>query len=107
MINGIIILATELGNFAQITKEFDEKHAIIFNGKIYDYPTAEQMIGWLEEKGMFVSIIYTGFGVNKEWVYNLDSEEYKDYNGSEYSSLKEATLSAIDAALNYLTNKNK
>lgn len=70
-------------------------------------PTAEQMLGWLEEQGILVSILY-GYEISNKWAYDLDSEEYIDYKSGVYSSREEATNAAINAALEYLlSNKNK
>lgn len=69
-------------------------------------PTAEQMIGWLEEQevGCFVykkpdhpfsAIVRVG-GVKEQMIW-----------AKCYSSRKEATLSAIDSALDYLIKNKK
>ena len=59
-------------------------------------PTAEEMIGWLEEQGFFIRISSNGCMVLKgfEAILNLSSKPRK-----------EATIAAIDAALEYLSNK--
>lgn len=77
------------------------KHFFWYDGFYYNYPTAEQMIGWLEEQGI-ISIEIT-FSKETKWKFEMFSEIY-DY-GAQYFSRKEATLAAIDAALDYLTNK--
>lgn len=74
------------------------------DGFYYNYPTAEQLIGWLEEQGILVSILY-GYIVRYKWTYDLDSKEYIDYKRGEFTSREEATIAAIDKALDYLTNK--
>lgn len=68
-------------------------------------PTAEQMINWLEEQIDNIDIIKN---TNGKWLYllyqtNSSSHETK----SGYPTRKEATLAAIDAALEYLERKNK
>lgn len=69
-------------------------------------PTAEQMISWLEEQketSFDVYEIYNG------WTYNI-IYGHSDANAVSvihYDSRKEATLAAIDAALEYLTNNKK
>ncbi len=68
------------------------------NGVTYIIPTAEQMIGWLEEQGL-TSIEIT-FCKESKWMFEIFGEIY-DY-GAPYFSRKEATLAAIDAALDYL-----
>lgn len=67
-------------------------------------PTAEQMIGWLEEQGVFISIVPdTDENTCANYV------ETKEFSLSNVvcSSRKEATLAAIDAALEYLTKNKK
>lgn len=65
-------------------------------------PTAEQMLGWLEEQGILIDI-------DTEWnksvlVYVWDCENKSLINNVFHGSRKEATLAAIDAALEYLMN---
>ena len=79
------------------------KNFFWYDGFYYNYPTAEEMIGFLEEQGILVSILY-GYIVRYKWTYDLDSEEYIDYKRGEFTSREEATLAAIDAALGYLSN---
>lgn len=78
-------------------------------------PTAEQMIGWLEEIGVLVDINPIN-GLHFNWILRtkeLDEgsnqlmweSQYTTFE-HEYNSRKEATLAAIDAALKYLTVKN-
>ena len=69
----------------------------------FDTPTAEQMLNWLEEK--YIDSI-TIRRLEKGWEYTII------YNGKEeclsyFSTRKEVTLAAIDAALEYLTNNKK
>lgn len=66
-------------------------------------PTAEQMIGWMEEKGIKEFSIY-GANDNK-WRYEVWIEYGRGPIRSRsegYISRKEATLAAIDAALDYI-----
>ena len=68
--------------------------------KKYLEPTAEQMIGWMEEQKSFSNIC-----VRKTMGGNHSSACY--CNGETllnkvFSSRKEATIAAIDAALEYL-----
>lgn len=75
------------------------------NGIIYDIPTAEQMIGWLEEQAVIDDIeIYT---YNAEWKFEvfLTNGDYTKCNS--FHSRKEATIAAIDATLKYLSNNKK
>lgn len=68
-------------------------------------PTAEQIIGWIEEQESIDDIeIYK---INADWrseVFMADGNYIRCFN---FSSRKEATLAAIDAALEYLTNNKK
>lgn len=66
-------------------------------------PTAEMMIGWLEEQGIALDI-HTYFEVENGKIHHYQftvTDSTMIFNG-EYNSRKEATLAAIDAALNYL-----
>lgn len=78
-------------------------------------PTAEQMIGWLEEQ-MGITTFHInhysackneGYGyliISKESVLECDAENEGMYL---YPSRREAALAAIDAALEYLSNNKK
>lgn len=77
-------------------------HYKVRNIRVFSYcPTAEQLFGWLEEQEIHITITRSddGFDVTYSYIIN---ERYGDSN---YTSRKEATLAAIDAALEYLTNK--
>lgn len=76
----------------------------------YYIPTAEQMIGWLESQRMDMRIANDGSGY--DWsisVRKTDSRHciYIKESDCFYNSRKEATIAAIDAALEYLTNNKK
>ena len=87
----------------------------------YEIPTAEQMLGWLKETyDLHISIDYrrdyaddADGNVVDEWYYYCcfvsiaDRCFYGEDILDEYLSRKEATLAAIDAALEYLTNNKK
>ena len=65
-------------------------------------PTAEEMIGWLEEYIHNIIIIKS---IDNTWLYlfcptNLSKHEIK----TGYLSRKDATLAVIDSALEYLSN---
>lgn len=69
-------------------------------------PTAEQMIGWLEgQKGIrYISIDnYFKYG----WNYTIFPWTGKSIEQDEFNSREEATLAAIDSALEYLINNKK
>lgn len=67
-------------------------------------PTAEQMLGWLEEhEGISEVDIFKDF----TWTFSIYNDELLIMdNYYAYNSRKEATLAAIDAALKHLKSKN-
>lgn len=69
-------------------------------------PTAEQMIGWLEDgKIRKVRLDSLSYEDHEEWFYSIfDVENSNITFKRNYPSRKEATLAAIDAALEYLVN---
>ena len=70
---------------------------------VFVQPTAEQMIGWLEGQG--ITSIEITFSKETKWKFEMFSEIY-DYDAPYYTR-SEATLAAIDAALEYLTKNKK
>lgn len=76
-------------------------HVLIHND-LYYAPTTEQMIGWLEQQIDILSIEIT-FESQIKWKWELFTENTYDMAYPFYSR-KEATLAAIDAALEYLEN---
>lgn len=72
----------------------------------YALPTAEQMKGWIEAQDAISSIEIEYATTYKMWIYFVYTTKDED---SVYKSLfpsrPEATIAAIDAALEYLTNK--
>ena len=84
------------------------KHFFWYDGFYYKYPTAEQMIDFLEEQASISSIEIDYDTINKVWMYFLytNKEETTEWK-SLFPSRKEATLEAIDAALDYLTNNKQ
>lgn len=75
-----------------------------YKDKIYaEIPTAEQMIGWLEEQGLSIEIFMSKreFSDGFIWCVRV-SDENKNATillNHNDNSRKEATLAAIDAAL--------
>lgn len=68
-------------------------------------PTAEQLIGWLEEQLKGVISLDKGFSAGSRkwiWVISDDYENIIDTHIVFYLTRQEATLAAIDAALDYL-----
>lgn len=71
---------------------------------VYHRPTAEQLIGWLEEQVDNIDIIRYN---DRTWLYLFFPKNSSQYESEDkYQSRKEATLAAIDVALDYLS-KNK
>lgn len=72
---------------------------------IYNYPTAEQMIGWLEEQDIFINInhIRAGYG---SWIKTISTNENISENLGYVPTRKEAMLNAIDRSLEYLITRN-
>ena len=69
----------------------------------YVFPTAEQMVGWLEEK--FNLQFFTGLDIDDLFFFNIYDNDRLVLEPKSKPSRKEATLTAIDVALEYLTNK--
>lgn len=63
-------------------------------------PTAEQMLGWLEEQGIFIEIGKSFVADYQSIVHDARSTVFYD---EYFPSRQESTLAAIDAALEYLT----
>lgn len=82
-----------------------EVHLLDYN--ITEIPTAEEMVGWLEEQGIQITLHVSCFN---EWgcmVYNTLMLSGLVFESSWRKTRKEATLAAIDAALDYLSNNKK
>lgn len=108
--------ALELG--ASITKEqsslemyqcvrTDEKDSITGQPVWLIPPTAEQMIGWLEVQGLTFEVIMACKKIAYFTLWRIDDKGAHPIIGrsdSDYPSRKEATLKAIDLALDYLNN---
>lgn len=75
-----------------------------YKGYYLEIPTAEQMIGWLEKQGILVDVSSAFNHTNvKIYGYRIGFG-FNDYvsDAVDYPTRKEATLAAIDAALDYL-----
>lgn len=109
--------ALELGAPIEVYNHFDSsdiREANIFykdkfielsDGKLAERTTSEQMIGWLEDK--FICSIEITFESNPiKWKYENWGKNYDYYDYEDgFSTRKEATIAAIDAALVYLNIK--
>lgn len=67
-------------------------------------PTAEQMIGWLEECMDFIISIDI---LVDTWRFDIYKSNSFIKGHSAYDTRKSATLAAIDAVLEYLSNNKK
>ena len=97
--------ALELGAPIEIVPhDYDRKskYTEIENGAL-KHPTAEEMIGWLEEQENIIEICIKRIGT---WRYEIYIEPHYHEEGGGYSTREKACLAAIDAALDYLI-KNK
>lgn len=84
--------------------ELIKYHNTIIGDMVYCIPTAKQMIGWLENvipvsEDLAIKQIIVESYFDGRWNYFIGLKESEEY----YPSRKEATLAAIDAALEYLT----
>lgn len=78
-------------------------NTIVIDDIWYHIPTAEEMMGWLEDIHNISMNVYKVFN---EYDYNINyNENLKTIQVSGFPSRKSATLSAINEALKYLTNK--
>lgn len=117
--------ALELGAPIEIHDTFDSydiKESNIFykdkfielpDGRLIEHITAEQMVGWLEEQGLYIDVtcdnIAYEFGVWKDVEPFPIPRRLRGITArTNCVSRKEATIAAIDAALEYLlTHKNQ
>lgn len=82
-------------------------HKNYVNNTVFSYcPTAEQMFGWLEEKCVHINFENI-FDIECNYVFSSASFNEHGYEEIRhgYKSIKQATLAAIDAALDYLMRK--
>lgn len=72
-------------------------------------PTAEQMIGWLEEQGLWIHFCKPNQRPKLlSFSISVLNEHFKRVTiGGEYDSRKKVTLAAIDTALDYLSKNKK
>lgn len=85
-----------------------EHRAKLDNGLYAENPTAEQLIGWLEEQKIFVHI-KTCFDISCSSYFSTKGYNRYGYVSKieSFRSREEATLTVIDKALDYLIkNKN-
>lgn len=90
----------------------DSKAGGSFTTPTMETVTAEQMLGWLEDNKLIIQIecseYCNWFFRIKKVTHYLESDNWDLTNIDcvyDFSSRKEATLAAIDAALEYLSDK--
>lgn len=103
--------ALELGAPIELYDE-EEKESYCFwrlrfidlqNGFLAKYSTAEQLIGWLEDQNILVERTrFMGKYAFRLLKIHSSGEQNLHIQGQDYPTYKEATLAAIDAALDYL-----
>lgn len=99
----LVTKATEEGQLDEVEKELNDYHATIIGELAYCMPSAEQMIMWLEELLPLGMDICIQSNLLRHWNYFLGVK-----NGNQcLNSRPKATIAAIDAALEYLTNNKK
>lgn len=102
-------LGASLKTFIHVEPEFSMANGCLpypEEIEMYEYPTAEQMIGWIEQNTLFECIQVSVDAKPTNWMYANYYGKDNCISLDRFSSRKEATLAAIDAALEYLTNKN-
>lgn len=102
-----LFLISESGYVPEETK--NEYNLCGLGNNFYIIPTAGEMIGWIEEQENIkeVSIYCDVTGLNWSFEGYKDNGSYAFAGRDSYPTRKEATIAAIDAALEYLSkNKN-
>lgn len=98
----MVEVAKSLGETEDVEQFLNKHHTTIIGDSSYRFPTTEQMINWLEEQD--VSIEITRFdGELRGFEYHLFGIKSCK---ALFSSRREATLAAINEALEHLTKKN-
>lgn len=95
--------AYKLGAPIESGKRHGKNVVQINSDEFLEIPTAEQMQGWLREKGLFIQ---TGVGGRKHQ-FQIDKLVHGDFRYLpspfvNYDTHEQAILAAIDAALDYL-----
>lgn len=91
--------------------EVNEKNLDGFGwANILRIPTAEQMRGWLEEQGVSIDVTMASKKLGYYSLKIIDDRGITNFIGrsqNDYCSRNEATLAAIDVALDYLIKKQE
>lgn len=80
------------------------KHFFWYDGFYYNYPTAEQIINWLEDSSSIENI---SIDKTEKWQFTIWADQEDPDCASGFDTRKEATLASIDVALDYLTNNKQ
>lgn len=93
---------------AKMTEEFNAVPSCYVDksNNLFEIPTSEQMISWLEDG--LLEEVHIEQDIDSMWSYTIYGNGNDLFGISNlYPSRKEATIAAIDAALEYLTNNKK
>lgn len=102
----------EIKTIEEAPKDWQGKACFTGMATCAKFPTAEQLIGWLEEQGISVkAMCFSWCNENKPtWqvhAYQSTTNFWDEIAFGHSKSCKEATLAAIDAALDYLIKNKK
>lgn len=86
----------------------DKCYLINHKGQVRIIPTAEEMINWLEEQGIFIDYVRVmgRYGYRLLQLYE-NGERNLHIQQQDFNTHKDVVLSAIDSALNYLIESKK
>lgn len=87
---------------------YEVRNFFVKDDTCYYFPTTEQMINWLEEQGVVITIsnFHNEYGYSVSKFENNFDESIAYHSAIDSNnSRKEATLAAIDAALEFLISK--
>ena len=96
----LICIAKSDNNIEEYEKELNKYHQTIIGDMIYCLPTAEQMIGWLRSEG--IKFLLSDEPDSEGCYWFIGNSEEPIACGQEKENKE---LAAIDAALEYLTNR--
>lgn len=83
-------------------------HQTIIDDMVYCIPTAEQMMGFFRSKNIHIVIHKDVVDDWSAYGHEIAPIEFTVFDRLVgFNSFEEATIAAIDAALNYLTNNEK
>ena len=95
----------EIKTIEEAPKDWQGKACFTGMATCAKFPTAEQMLGWLEEQESIKSIV---IDKTNKWQYVIwGSDGYSIWCDTGFNSRLKATLAAIDATLEHLNNKHE